>query len=414
LPPPYELHLALRYLRFHRGQTFLSIITAISMLGVAVGTAALVIALSLMAGFVEDVRERIQRGSAHLTVTRADSPVFVDADAMMRRLEADREVMASAAVLHTPALVAVDATNSSGFAELLGIEPVAHLEAIPRPDPDQAAALRRLDEPPVAGRARVVLGRELALRLGVVEGDTVRVLVPEVTLAPWGALPRSQLFEVAGTYSSEQFQEDARRAFVNLGDLRRLLRADGVTSWIDVRLNDLRRLDATKQRLRVELGPSWLVGDLIEANADILKALNTEKVLLFLAIGLIVVVAALNIVSTLILMVVDKMKEIGALTAMGARPKSIATVFMLQGLIIGVSGTAAGLALGTALSWWLDRYAIIKLNPEVYFLDRVPFVTQPRDLVFVGLAGVLISFLATLYPATRAARLDPIEAIRHE
>lgn len=414
MPPPYELHLALRYLRFHRGRTFLSIITAISMAGVAVGTAALVIALSLMAGFVEDVRERIQRGSAHLTVTRADRPVFTAASETMRGLSADEDVLAVAAVLHTPALVTVDATSASGFAELLGIESAAHLEVIPRPQPEQAAALRRLDAPPPTARAGIVLGRELAWRLGVVEGDTVRVLVPEVTLAPWGALPRSQLFEVVGTYSADQFQEDARRAFVGLGALRQLLRAADATSWIDLRLHDLRRLEATKHRLRGELGSDWLVGDLIEANADILKALNTEKVLLFLAIGLIVVVAALNIVSTLILMVVDKMKEIGALTAMGARPRGIATVFMLQGLIIGVTGTALGLAIGTALSWWLDRYAIIRLNPEVYFLDRVPFVTQPRDVILVGLAGVVISFLATLYPATRAARLDPIEAIRHE
>jgi len=409
---PYELFLALRYLRVHRGRTFLSVITLISVAGVTVGTAALVIALSLMAGFVQDVRNRIHSGSAHLTVMSGEAMVFSGAEELVRRIEAVPGVRRAGPVLYTPAMLTTEDLRSPEFAEVEGIDPAVHGQVIL--DPGQPDPFPLLGRPTASGRDGIILGIELARKVGVVPGDLVRVLVPEMTLAPWTPVPRSRVYEVVETYHSEHFTQDSQRAYVTLDSARSLLRAPGLASWVEARLTDLRQLPSMKRELGATVGSPWLVVDMIEQNRDLIKALNTEKLTLFLAIGLIVVVAALNIVSTLILMVADKIKEIGTLAAMGSRPGGVATVFVLQGLVIGVVGTVFGLALGTGISLWLDRYAVIKLNPEVYYLSHLPFAPQPLDLFFVGVAALVISLLATIYPALKAARLNPVEAIRYE
>jgi lipoprotein-releasing system permease protein len=408
----FEGFLALRYLRFHRGRTFVSAITLISVIGVMVGTAALVIALATNAGFVEDARARIHSGSAHLVIQHRADERFTAAERLIEEMQQVEGVAVGAPVLRAQGLLVYEDAGRSAYADVWGIEPARHAEVI-LGDP-VSQRFMQLEAATESGRGGILVGVNLAANLGIVAGDRVRLLVPEITLAPWGPRPRSRVFEVVGTYASDHFQEDSQRAYIRLAAARSMLRAGETSSRVELRVDSLDRLDETKTRLEEEFGAEWFVFDLIEQNKDFMQALNTEKLVLALAVGLIVVVAALNIISMLILMVADKTKEIGTLTALGATPKSIARVFMLQGVAIGAVGTATGLALGWTLSTLFDRYELFKLDPDVYYLTHLPFSPHVSDLLWVGFATMLISFLATLYPAFKAAALDPVEAIRHE
>ena len=408
----FEGFLALRYLRFHRGRTFVSAITLISVIGVTVGTAALVIALATNAGFVEDARERIHSGSAHLVIQHRADERFAEAASVIENMRRIEGVSAGAAVLRTGGMLVYERTGSTEWVDVWGIEPAGHAAVI-LGDPD-SERFARLAAETASGRSAIIVGINLAANLGVVPGDQVRLLVPDITLAPWGPRPRSRVFEVVGTYQSDHFQEDSQRAYVLLGAARSMLRAGETSSRIELRVDPLNRLDETKARLEEGFGADWFVFDLIDQNKDFLQALNTEKLVLALAVGLIVVVAALNIISMLILMVADKTKEIGTLAALGATPKSIARIFMLQGVAIGVVGAVSGLVLGWTLATLFERYELFKLDPDVYYLTHLPFSPHVSDLIWIGLATMSISFLATLYPAFKAASLDPVEAIRHE
>ncbi len=404
----------MRYLRVHRGRTFLSVITLISVAGVAVGTAALVIALALMTGFEEDMRQRIVRGSAHLQIIEEAETLFADADDLLARARAIPGVAAAAPVLFSPGMIMNDALGSPAYVEIHGVEPslqgrVVDFGAGAGRDP-LAGLLRNS----AADRPGIVLGADLAARLVVRPGDLVRVLVPKVRLTPFAPIPRSLVVEVAGTIKAEAYPQDSQRAYVALDVARRLLDAPGRASWLELRLTDPRELRVMKGAVARAMGERFGVLDLLEQNKEIFKAFETEKLFLFIAIALIVVVASLNIVSTLVLMVNDKVREIGTLTAMGARPLGIAAVFMLQGLLIGLVGTVIGLTVGTASAYWLDTYRVMRLNPDVYFISYVPFSNRPGSVALVGLAALVIAFFATLYPAWKAARLHPVDAIRHE
>jgi len=408
----FEGFLALRYLRFHHGRTFVSAITLISVIGVTVGTAALVIALATNAGFVEDARARIHSGSAHLVIQHRVDERFTAAADVIEKLRQVEGVASGAPVLRTAGMLVYEDAHRTAYADVWGIDPVGHSDVI-LDDPD-STRFTQLEAATESGRGAILLGVNLAANLGVVSGDRVRLLIPDITLAPWGARPYSRVFEVVGTYASDHFQEDSQRAYIRLAAARSMLRAGETSSRIELRVDPLDRLGETKTRLEEGFGADWFVFDLIDQNKDFMQALNTEKLVLALAVGLIIVVAALNIISMLILMVADKTKEIGTLTALGATPKSIARIFILQGVAIGAVGALTGLGLGWTLATVFDRYELFPLDPDVYYLTHLPFSPHVTDLFWVGLATMLISFLATLYPAFKAASLDPVEAIRHE
>jgi len=429
---PYELFLALRYLLAKRKQTFLSVISLISILGVTVGVMALVLALALMSGFQQDIRNKVLGGNAHITVFGGLGGRTLEEPAVLReRALAVLGVSAAAPLVLEKGLIVSD-VNPRGYAAVIqGIDPALQGEVTTLVDDLRRGAeaggagtiAPTLDalRPALAasdteaGRpATVFLGRELAFNLGVGPGDRVHLIVPQARLSPFSVRPKSVTYEVAGTPDSGFFDYDTSRVYLHLSEAQRLFGLGDGTTAMQVRCDAAADVPVVRARLQAALGDGLWVTDLIEQNRAFFAALRTEKLVSFLVIGLIMLVAALNIASTLILMVMEKVRDIGTLLSMGATSRGVMTVFLLQGAIIGVVGTAGGCVLGVSAAWVMDTYRLWALDPDVYFIDYLPF--KVRLLDFLGTAAVAlgISFVATLYPAWRASRLDPVEALRNE
>jgi len=429
---PYELFLALRYLLAKRKQTFLSLISFISVLGITVGVTALIIALSLATGFQEDIRGKILGANAHITVfAGSGSSNLDDVEWVRRTVEEIEGVQASAPLILEKGLLISD-VNPRGYAAVVqGIDPqlqiaVTDLQA----DLDRALAdsggtdasltLDRLRPAQPAGDrggprpATLFLGADLADNLGVMVGDSVRLIIPRVSLSPFSVQPKSVRYEVAGLADSGFYDYDTSRVYMHLKEAQRLYGLGDQVNAVQVRVQSVMDLDRMRRQVQEKLGTGYWATDLLHQNRSFFSALRLEKLIAFLVIGLIILVAALNIVSMLILMVMEKVRDIGTLVSMGATSRSVMALFMLQGVLIGLAGTALGCALGISVSWVMDRYQLVPLDPDVYFISHVPFTLRPMEFVLTALVSLAICFLATLYPAWRASRLDPVEALQHE
>jgi lipoprotein-releasing system permease protein len=410
---PYELQIALRYLTARRKQAFISVISAISVLGVVVGVMALMIALGLMTGLQREIRSKILGATAHVSVFRSGSEPFEDYRPVAQRLRQVPGVLGAAPAVYNKALLTTP--GGANVATLKGIDPLLEgtVTDLPKQVEDGGSLARLVSDG--EGPPPVLLGRDLAATLGVGVGDIVSVTSPEGRLTPMGMLPRVSKFRVAGTVHSGLYEFDAQWAYVSMGTAQRLFTggADRAT-LVEVRLDDLYKVKDASDRILKTLGPGYVTTDWIATNQSLFSALWLEKVAIGITIGLIVVVAAMNIIATLILMVMEKHKDIAILVSMGASRRSITGIFMLQGTVIGALGTLTGGVLGWGLCRILDHFKLIRVPVDVYQVSYVPFTLLPGDAAVVIAGAVLVCFLATVHPARGAAKLDPAEALRYE
>ena len=406
---PFELFVALRYLLAPRKQAFISLISIISVVGVAVGVAAMVIALALMTGLQGELRDRILGSTSHVYVWK--NAGIDDYHAEVERLGAIPEVVGAAPAIIGKALVSTD--RADAFISIKGIDPALEPMVTDLGRSMRSGSLTALGDESADGRPGILLGKDLAGQLGVEVGDTVTLLTPQGTLSPMGVLPRSRIARVAGIYSLGLLEFDSAYGFVSLTFAQRLLAKDK-PDLIQLKVSDIYDAPAIADRLVASLGKEYMAQDWSDINGPLFSALWLEKMAISITILLIVVVGALNIISSLVLLVMEKSRDIAILKTMGTPPARVMRIFMLQGTIIGVVGTAIGGALGLALCYTFDRYRLIQIPIDVYQISYVPFVVEPLDFTAVILAALSICFVSTIYPSRQASRLDPVQALRFE
>ena len=410
--PPFELYVALRYLAARRKQASLASTSLISILGVLVGVMALVIALALMTGLTEELRDRIVGAAAHVYVWKAGG--FED---YRQEAEQFRELPGVTAVAPSVQGRALAWTRrAQEFVTIKGIDPEMEAQAT-----DLAAAVTQgrlsdLSDPEaVEGPALggILLGERLSERLGAFVGDEVRVVTNAGTMSPLGVSSRPRRLEVLGIFSLGMLEYDRGYGFVTLDVARRLFGRDRV-EMLELRIADLDASREIAESIPDALGPSYLTDDWTRMNAPLFEALWLEKTAISFAIGLIVVVAALHIVASLVMLVMERSRDIAILKTMGASSRTIRHIFMLQGLIIGAIGTFMGAAGGYLVSTVMDRYRVLRLPMELYQVSYLPFTVRPFDITAVIVVALVVCFIATTYPSRQASRIDPAEALRYQ
>jgi lipoprotein-releasing system permease protein len=468
----FELFVATRYLRAKRRQAFIGVITAISILGVAAGVASLIVALAINNGFRQDLQARLLGSTSHISLLRVESDGIHDWRPLLDQLEKQPHVVAAAPAIYEQVLISrgprasgavlkgmlpryerrvsdlLQSVNMGSAAELeqgvsdLNLPPIRALQPGARKSDANSVAKNgrsaQANPPPagtpaqtesaddlagvasrVAAMPPIVLGKDLADQIGATVGSVVLVTSPQGELTPFGMVPKYIRFRVTGIFNSGFYDYDSSWAFIKLADAQSLFGLGDVVSVIQFKIDDIYRAGEVGQQIekaadQISESKGFMTTNWMEQNRPLFRALRLERVVTFITIGLIVLVAALNILISLIMMVMEKTKDIAVLMSLGTKKRQIRRVFITQGVLIGVIGTALGLVLGYVLSWAGGHYHFISLSPEVYSIDYVPFAARGIDGVIVALASIGISFVATIYPSWSASRILPAEALRYE
>ena len=434
----FELFIATRYLRAKRRQAVIGVITAISILGVAAGVASLIIALAINNGFRQDLQDRLLGSTSHVNLLRIQSDGIKDWQPLMARLAKEPHVVAAAPAIYEQVLISrgprargavlkgmIPAAERK-VSDLLKTVTLGSVEALEEPagapggegarttSPDESPTALEGVEQRVAAMPPIILGKDMAADLGATVGSVVLVTSPQGELTPFGMVPKYNRFRVVGIFNSGFYDYDSSWAFTRLSSAQQLFGLGDLISVLEFKVDDIYKANQVAKQIEQAAGKGFMATSWMEQNKAIFRALRLERVVTFITIGLIVFVAALNILISLTMMVMEKTRDIAVLMSMGTRKSQVRRVFIAQGVLIGVIGTAMGLILGYALSWAGGHYHLLALAPEVYSIDYVPFAPRAMDGLLVALVAIGISFVATVYPSWSAARILPAEALRYE
>jgi lipoprotein-releasing system permease protein len=405
----FERLVALRYMKAKRREKFISLISFISIAGIAVGVMALLVVIGVMTGFDQDLRNKILSVNAHIILIKPGYSV-ANYDAVAREVEAVPGVAAAKPFIYTQVMFSGPNNISGGV--IRGLD----LPTIERGGPPavqvREGSFKSLAENRDAEVPEVAIGNELAKNIGATVGTRIKIISPLGTLTPMGRIPRIKNFQVGAIFHSGMFEFDNTLVYASIPWVQDYLGMDDKVTGLEVQVKDIYAADTIAAAIQEKLGPAYQTRDWMRMNRSLFAALKLEKIAMFIILTLIVLVAAFNITSTLIMLVMEKTKDIAILKSMGATRRSIMQIFMLEGVIIGAIGTVIGLVLGFLLTAILKRHEFIKLPSDVYYISTLPVKIETLDVALIAGATLLISFLATLYPSWQASRLEPVEAIR--
>lgn len=404
---PYELFIGIRYLGAKRRGRSISLNTLISICGVILGVAALIATLGVMTGFQEDIRDKILGTKAHIEIIDRTKDKIADYRRLTEKIASYPHVVATTPFIFSQILLTSE-RNIHGVV-LKGIDPSTEGKVTEIGKNMKEGDLNDLNKPSYNG---IIIGKELARRLGVFRGDPVNLVSSVGTPGPLGMIPKIRKFEVAGIFDSGMYEYDSSLAYISISSAQEFLNLGDVVTGVAVRVDDIFIADKVAGALEKDLGFTYWARDWMKINKNLFSALKLEKIIMFVILVLIILVASFNIVSTLTMIVAEKGREIAILKAMGAKATGVMKIFMTGGLIIGLVGTAIGIPLGYAIGYALETFYVFPA--DIYYISHIPVKIRGFDILAVSISAVIISFLATLYPSWQAARLDPAEALRYE
>jgi lipoprotein-releasing system permease protein len=409
---PFEISIGLRYIKARRKQAFISVISAFSVLGVMLGVMTLIIVLGVMNGFERDLKDKILGTVSHLVVMSHSSRMLTEWPKVMERINVFDGVVATTPYIYGQAMIStrgkvrgvvvrgIDVRTSAGVISLS-----KYLET-----PGSLEDLKSVPD----GTAGIIVGKELAVMNSLRLGDVVQLISPQGKRTPIGAIPRVQNFKIVGVFKSGMYEFDANLVYMELSEAQRFFEmGDGVTG-IEVKLRDIYTAPKLAERIEIALGHPFWTRTWTDMYRNLFSALKLEKIAMFVILTFIVLVAAFNIVISLIMLVMEKSRDIAILKALGATSERIMRIFVIQGMLVGIVGTALGALGGIGGAALLARYPIIELPQEIYTISTLPVAVESSDVLIICVVALTICFLATLYPSLRAARLEPVEALRYE